>query len=78
MVAGVRHGFHRCAGCAIGDRLWGSAADRTVLPGSVGQGEGIEGKAGGDGVVGGDVVEGVAGDWANRNVIHQDVGHMVV
>ena len=52
---------------------------RAVGPGRGRDGMGIDGEAGRDGVVGGDVGEGVAGrDRAHEDAVHQDVGHVVV
>ena len=39
---------------------------------------GVDGEAGRNGVVGGDVGEGVAGHRPHGDAVHQDVGHVVV
>ena len=48
-----------------------------VGPGRGRDGVGVDGEAGRDGVVGGDVGEGVAGHRPHRTAVHQDVGHVV-
>ena len=40
-------------------------------------GRGLGAERGGDGVVGGDVAEGVAGDGAHRRAVHGHAGHLV-
>ena len=48
-----------------------------LSPGRSGDGEGVDGEAGGDGVVGSDIVKGVAGHRTDRDAVHQHVRHMV-
>src|SRR5207245_7381553 len=63
---------------AVGDHDRAARADGAIGAGRGGDGVLDQGEAGGDGVVGGDVGEGVAGDRTDRAAVDQDVGDVVV
>ena len=50
---------------------------RAVLARRGGDGEGVDGEGGSDGVVGTDIVKGVAGHRTHRDAVHQHIRHMV-